>query len=238
MTPLSKIINIVNNNDRIVFVTGAGISTLSGIPDFNTMKGIKIKDKYFDARTVLSRNFVNLYKQKYLTWISKLKDGRFKPNKIHHLISKIIKTHPDKTFTIITQNIDTLHQQSKSFYDIDVPIYTIHGNIDEWKCPKCYTIYGAKQEDVCLNCHNNVIFEPNITLYSDPINESQYKKSFDALSRADAIIVLGTELAVRPISNMVLDHYENVHVFNKTKPPVLDEYPTVDMTICDFNNDF
>ena len=102
MTPLSKIINIINNNDRIVFVTGAVISTLSGIPDFNTMEGIKIKDKYFDAWTVLSRNFVNLYKQKYLNWISKLKDNRFKPNKIHHLIRKIIKSHPDKTFTIIT----------------------------------------------------------------------------------------------------------------------------------------
>ena len=62
MTTLSKIINIVNNNDRIVFVTGAGISTLSGIPDFNTMKGLKIKDRYFDARTVLSRTFVNSYK--------------------------------------------------------------------------------------------------------------------------------------------------------------------------------
>lgn len=49
MTPLSKIINIINNNDRIVFVTGAVISTLSGIPDFNTMEGIKIKDKYFDV---------------------------------------------------------------------------------------------------------------------------------------------------------------------------------------------
>lgn len=96
----------------------------------------------------------------------------------------------------------------------------------------------AKQENICLNCHNNVIFEPNITLYGDPINEFQYKKSFNALSRADAIIVLGTELAVQPISNMVLNHYENVYVFNKTKPTVLDEYPTIDMTICDFNNDF
>lgn len=131
-----------------------------------------------------------------------------------------------------------MHQQSKSFYNIDVPICTIHGNIDEWKCPKCYTIYMAKQEDICLNCHNNVIFEPNITLYGDPINEFQYKKSFNALSRVDAIIVLGTELAVQPISNMVLNHYENVYVFNKTKPTVLDEYPTIDMTICDFNNDF
>lgn len=110
MKPLSKMLNIINNNDWIVFVTGAGISTLSGIPDFNTMEGITIKDKYFNARTVLSRIFVNLYKQAYLNWISKLKDDQFKPNKIHHLISEIISNNPDKTFTIITQNIDTLHQ--------------------------------------------------------------------------------------------------------------------------------
>ena len=238
MKHLSKMLNIINNNDRIVFVTGAGISTLSGIPDFNTMEGITIKDKYFNARTVLSRIFVNLYKQAYLNWISKLKDDQFKPNKIHHLISEIISNNPDKTFTIITQNIDTLHQQSKSYYNIDVPIYTIHGNIDEWKCPRCYMIYGTKPDDICLNCNNKVIFEPNITLYGDPINEHQYKKSFDVLSKADAIIVLGTELAVQPISNMVLDHYENVYVFNKTKPKILDDYPIVDMTICDFNNDF
>lgn len=238
MKPLSKMLNIINNNDRIVFVTGAGISTLSSIPDFNTMEGITIKDKYFNARTVLSRIFVNLYKQAYLNWISKLKDDQFKPNKIHHLISEIISNNPDKTFTIITQNIDTLHQQSKSYYNIDVPIYTIHGNIDEWKCPRCYMIYGTKPDDICLNCNNKVIFEPNITLYGDPINEHQYKKSFDVLSKADAIIVLGTELAVQPISNMVLDHYENVYVFNKTKPKILDDYPIVDMTICDFNNDF
>lgn len=99
-------------------------------------------------------------------------------------------------------------------------------------------IYGTKPDDICLNCNNKVIFEPNITLYGDPINEHQYKKSFDVLSKADAIIVLGTELAVQPISNMVLDHYENVYVFNKTKPKILDDYPIVDMTICDFNNDF
>lgn len=236
----NKLVNILDNKDNlnIVFVTGAGVSVPSGIPDFNTLKGPVVNKIEYSAREALSRDFVIHHEFDYLKWINEFKSIEAKPSYIHNLLAEMVDKYSDKKFTLITQNIDNLHQNAFENYHVSdrCDVIDVHGNLDEIKCMDCSMLYEDIDQFSCLICDSKYS-EPNIILYGDKLNETKLKRSFEKLAFADIILVFGSSLVVQPIANMVLDHWPKVIVFDKEKPKILDEYLAVEFFKCDFKEE-
>ena len=132
MNKYKEIIKLIASSNKIIVLTGAGISTESGLPDFRSKDGFWTKNKpiQFDE-------FIDDEEKQRLSWRRNIELHKIlkeiNPNIGHTLVEKIINLN-NKENCLITQNIDGLHQRS------GVPEYKIieiHGNAIESKCLNC-----------------------------------------------------------------------------------------------------
>ncbi|NLN65219.1 MAG: NAD-dependent protein deacylase [Clostridiaceae bacterium] len=190
----------------IVVLTGAGASTESGIPDFRSSKGLYNRPKKFDypAEVLLSHSFfVNKTDIFYEYYFSHLIYEDAKPNDCHKALAEMEKLCNLKT--IITQNIDGLHQEAGSTRVIE-----LHGTIKRYNCTKCNAQYGLADIDrkavpKCSKCGG--IIKPDVVLYEEPLNEKELIKAAHLTSGADALLVIGTSLVVYPAAGL-LNYYK------------------------------
>lgn len=186
---------------NICILTGAGISTNTGIPDFRSKNGWYSKE----PEDILS--FSNLMKNpkevyRFLYKYYKLID--VEPSMSHKLISEL--ESKGKNVVVVTQNIDKLHQKSGS---TDVIEY--HGGLDRAYCVLCNKEYAIEsvlnenidKDDFRYKCECGGIIKPNITLFGEDILESSFAKK--EISKADLVIVIGTSLQVSPFCELPLD---------------------------------
>lgn len=177
---------------KTVIVTGAGVSTPSGIPDFKTL----------DASHILSRDYANKHKERYYDFVETYLKGDVKPNHVHKLLAE----YP---FPIITQNIDGLHSGE---------VYEVHGSIKQSQCYCCgYKIdgdYTTHQKTKCPECKVTGAFEPAIVLYGDDLDLVLFVEVDKLLDEAEQIIVMGTRLEVNPIAYYVRDHTDKIIYIN------------------------
>ncbi|MEG0529626.1 MAG: NAD-dependent protein deacylase, partial [Bacilli bacterium] len=137
-----------------------------------------------------------------------------KPNSCHEFLSML---ENEKSVTIITQNIDGLHQLAGSKNVIE-----LHGSIYRNYCEKCGRMYPV---DVILNSveipHCQVcggIIKPDVVLYDEPLLETNIAKALIKIQEADLLIVAGTSLRVYPAANMINYFFgDNIFVINKEK---------------------
>lgn len=198
----------IRKADRIVVLTGAGISTASGIPDFRS--NTENKKLVPPLETILSRSY--FYHDPVNFWESCEeifefdKIGVFKPNEGHIFVSDL-EHKLNKKVTVITQNIDGLHNQAGSSEVLD-----IHGNLNRVYCPHCGTPYSFAETILekiytCSTMKKNKVcggyLAPLFVLYGDAINHAN--KSKKRLFAADLLIVIGTSLQVSPANNFVSD---------------------------------
>ena len=103
-----KLGNLIEEASNIVFLTGAGISTNSGLPDFRSDNGFWKTNK-----PIMFRDFLNSYEARKLSWERNISLNRvlekIKPNIGHLFIKKVLD---EKEGYLITQNIDGLHHKS------------------------------------------------------------------------------------------------------------------------------
>ncbi|MEG1312761.1 MAG: Sir2 family NAD-dependent protein deacetylase, partial [Bacilli bacterium] len=137
-----------------------------------------------------------------------------KPNSCHEFLSMI---KSEKSVTIITQNIDGLHQLAGSKNVIE-----LHGSIYRNYCEKCGRMYPV---DVILNSvqipHCPVcggIIKPDVVLYDEPLLETSIARALIKIQEADLLLVAGTSLRVYPAANMINYFFgDNIFVINKEK---------------------
>ena len=126
---INKLKEAIKQAHKIVFFTGAGISTASGIPDFRSAKGIFTNT--LQAEEIVSHSyFMSCPKQFYEFYRNKMVFKDAKPNLGHEYIAKLEK---EKDVTVITQNIDGLHKIAGSTNVIE-----LHGTIFSNTCMKCH----------------------------------------------------------------------------------------------------
>ena len=185
---------LFETSKNIVFLTGAGISIDSGIPDFKTtdtnwtydIPRIELLSRpYFNQNP---KHFWKVYRE---VFINKL-DA--KPNEFHHFVSSL------ENVTVITQNVDGLHTKAGSTNVIEM-----HGNMENAICTRlsCHAIYPILEfcdEDLprCPKC--NEIMKPDISLFMEGING--YSNAQEAVVEADLFIVAGTSLQVGPANEL------------------------------------
>lgn len=215
---------IINNSKKIVFFGGAGVSTESGIPDFRSQDGLYNMKYDYPPEQILSNTFfrTNL-KEFYRFYKDKMIVKGVKPNYAHYFLKKL--EEEDKLLSIVTQNIDGLHQEAGS-----TNVLELHGSIKRNYCMKCKRFYD---ENYILNstdipkCICGGIIKPDVVLYEENLDENTMYKAIRDISEADCLIVAGTSLTVYPAAGMIqYFNGKNLILINKTKTSY-DKYATL-----------
>ncbi|MFH1843099.1 MAG: Sir2 family NAD-dependent protein deacetylase [bacterium] len=197
------LLDLLRVSERTVIFTGAGVSTLSGIPDFRGPQGLY---QQFDAERLFSlEGFLADPSYFYLNSRDFIYDLQSKqPNLIHTECARLEAA--GKVTALITQNIDMLHQRGGSRNVIE-----LHGSPSVHTCVKCGQMYdfdwacGLVQQDrvpSCESCHG--IVKPNITFYGEMLDQIALTKAMEAATGADLMLVLGSSLVVQPAAAIPL----------------------------------
>ena len=209
--------DMIEESHTIAFFTGAGISTLSGIPDFRSKNGL-YSNRYHGKKPekILHIKYFNKHPEEfYAFYREKLLIDNIDPNVIHLFISELQQL--GKEVTVVTQNIDGLHEKAGS-----LKIHNLHGTIHRNYCVDCkkeYDIDYIKQTDgipYCKECGG--IIRPAITFYGEFLGKETFKQARLDTKNADLLIVLGTSLVVYPASEIV-SHFRGKHlvIINKKR---------------------
>lgn len=196
---MDELQNIINESKNIVFFSGAGISTLSGLKDFRSKDGIYNQKYEYDPEEILSHHFfINNTKYFYNFYRNTLNPLDYKPNIIHKYFADLEKT---KNVTIITQNIDNFHRLAGS-----KNVLELHGNVMDNYCMKCNKYYNGEfvfQSKDIPKCSCGGIIKPDVVLYEETLDENVLALSIKKISDADTLIVAGTSLSVYPASGLI-----------------------------------
>ena len=200
---MDNLINDIFNKKNTVVITGAGISTLSGIPDFRSKNGLY--KKYKNLESILSKEYIYEEPEEFYNFYTKnMLMQNVKPNIIHETLAKL----EEKGYIscIITQNIDNLHKIAGS-----KNVLPLHGDSKRYYCTFCKKEYSVEEylENgfVCKECKGLV--RPDIILYGEQINPKNLHKAQEEVRNADVIIVLGTSLLVTTVANLLEDYIKN-----------------------------
>ena len=195
---------LISQSKDLVFFTGAGISTNSGIPDFRGPKGI-----WKTNQPIYFQDFVNSEEKRIESWERKFSNelniNKAKPNQGHQKIAEIMKKKD--LSHLITQNVDNLHQESGVD---DSQITELHGNATYAKCLECQQRYdltelkesflSTKLPPLCSKC-NGLIKTATIS-FGQPMPEEEMVIAQKKSVSCDLFICIGTSLAVFPAADL------------------------------------
>lgn len=177
--------------EKIVFVTGAGISQESGIPTFRGKDGLWRK---YDAMKLATIEAFCENPKLVWEWYEERRSNIMaaKPNAGHLAIAELEKL---KSVHVLTQNIDGLHQRAGS-----KQVYELHGSIITIKCTVCdfkdtMTTSFSQLPPIC-KCGN--ILRPDVVWFGEPLPQTVWQDAMKQASYCDVMIVVGTSLAVSP----------------------------------------
>jgi len=195
---------LINEADYIVALTGAGISTPSGIPDFRSHKtGLWEKN---DPMVVASLSSFLNQPMVFFNWLKPLvKEIYFaNPNPAHISLARLEKENKIKA--IVTQNIDNLHLKAGARKVIEV-----HGSVSELECLNCKikVLFDEKlinnfidkfEIPKCKQCQR--FLKPSITLFEEMLPIDAWDSAINHFQKADLVIVIGSSLKVYPANQL------------------------------------
>lgn len=191
---LFKLAEIIKNSKYLVFFTGAGVSTDSGLKSFRGKDGLYsnlYKGKY-RPEEILSSNFFYSHKNIFIEYIEEVLDiNGIKPNKGHLVLAELEKMGIVKA--VITQNIDDLHQMAGNKNVIE-----LHGSLKRWYCLSC-----AKKSTHNFSCDCGGIVRPEVTLYGENLDNFAVSSAIQHIENADTLVIAGTSLTVYPAAHYV-----------------------------------
>lgn len=203
----------IDQAQHVVFLTGAGVSTHSGIPDYRSKNGIYngIKES---PETILSDETLYQRPEFFYHFVM---DNMYFPeaqqNLIHQRIAQICNEKGD----LITQNIDGLDTQAGNKH-----VTQFHGNLYNIYCTKCHkSVSYAEYAKSYLHQECGGIIRPGIVLYGEAINPEVLHKSVEIMQKSDLIIICGTSFVVYPFAQLLAYRKEDAAIFsiNKTEIP-------------------
>ncbi len=188
-----------SHNGKTTVLTGAGISTPSGIPDFRSPNGIysKYEPELLFGIDNLLKNPSYFYKfaVKYLFTMEKAK-----PNAVHFMLAELERLH--LLNGVITQNIDMLHEKAGS-----KNVAEAHGSIKSGHCLSCgkkFTLFEMEERalispDNVARCDCGGIVKPDIVFFGETLPETVMEKSYRWLEDSTLVVAMGTSLAIYPV---------------------------------------
>lgn len=185
----------IKESNHAVVLTGAGMSTESGIPDFRSKQGWW---KKIDPTTVSSiEAFLNQYELFHEFYSMRMKDiENFTPHQGHYILSK----WEEKGYinSLVTQNVDGFHKQAGS-----KQVYELHGALRKVYCSDCghsSTNKAFIEMKPCQNCEGKL--RPDIVLFGEMLPLDQWEPAIESIQKADLVLVIGTSLQVYPVNEL------------------------------------
>lgn len=198
--PVAQCLDLLLQSKNTVVLTGAGISTNAGIPDFRGPQGLYTTrlydaEKIFDIDYFLkdpkpfyefARDFVSL-------------KATIKPTRTHYALAAL--EHKGRLKAVITQNIDGLHQKAGSRNVLDM-----HGNFLNSQCLKCRRTYDYQAVKSMVlqqgipHCACRGIIKPDIVFFGEDVK--YYHEAVELSQNADLFFVIGTSCVVNPAASL------------------------------------
>ena len=200
-SPIEHLRRLIDDAQRIVFFTGAGISTESGIPDFRS-PGTGLWTK---MQPIQFQDFVASEEVRQESWRRRFTGPRLmegaKPNIGHRAVARL--TELGKTEAVITQNVDNLHQDSGV---PDDKVIELHGNASYASCLACAMRYEMAELEEQFRAHERVapcsrcggIIKSATISFGQAMPEDQMARAQTAVEACDLCIVVGSSLVVYP----------------------------------------
>ncbi len=208
-----------------VAMTGAGVSTPSGIPDFRSPdSGLWTK---VDPFAVASLFAFRLHPQDFYDWIRPLARliVEAQPNPAHQALARLEAAGLIKA--VITQNIDGLHQRAGS-----QRVYEVHGHVREATCVRCYRVVPADsliekfvEDGQVPRCTCGGLLKPNVILFGEQLPLQVLTAARKDVNACDLMLVAGSSLEVEPAADLplaALGHDARLIIVNY-QPTYLDE---------------
>jgi NAD-dependent deacetylase len=196
MDALHRAASHLARSHRTVALTGAGVSTESGLPDFRSGDGLWVGvDPMEVASLTAFRRRPEVFYQFYRTRLAGLADAE--PNAAHRALVELERYG---LVAVITQNVDGLHQRAGSKTVIE-----LHGNLREAACPACgwrgpiALIVEALDHDTlpaCPACGSRP--KPNVILFEELLPADAYQEAERYVRSAEALLIVGSSLQVTP----------------------------------------
>lgn len=214
---IDKIVTTLGNSHNTVVVTGAGISTEAGIPDFRGQNGIYRQLGENHVMNILNASsfqrdperFWEFYRQYFIF-------PPVEPARVHCVLAQMEKKGRIKG--VVTQNIDGLHEKAGS-----KRVLPIHGTADRHICQKrgCGSVYD---NDYVNRCEETIptctacggILKPDVVLFGE--NIKNYAEARDMIRGAQVVVVIGSSLTVYPLAGFVKEcsaFYQDLIIINK-----------------------
>ena len=217
-------LNLIQRNKNITFLTGAGVSTLSGIKDFRSADGLYSEKGDMSPEDILDVSYFYSNPKEFFNYYKKAFDLRgYEPNIVHKHIADLEKQ--GKNISIITQNVDGLHTKAGS-----TDVIEFHGTIYKNKCLSCQKSYEADfvfNSESVPRCECGGIIKPEIVLYGEMPKET--KTAVNKIHRSDVLVAIGSSLLVSPANTLIYDALQDgipVVIINRESTP-FDRYATI-----------
>jgi NAD-dependent deacetylase len=197
----------IGESERVVVLTGAGISTDSGIPDFRGPQGLWTKNPEAEKMATL-QNYLADKDVRKRAWRNRIASfpRRAEPNVGHHSLVELERL--GKLHTLITQNVDGLHHDAGNSPD---RIVEIHGSVREVMCMECGDrmpmqavidrVEAGEEDPACLRCGG--ILKSATISFGQGLVAADLARSEDAANSCDLMLAIGTTLGVYPIAAVV-----------------------------------
>ena len=197
----------INAAERIVALTGAGISTDSGIPDFRGPQGVWTRNPQAEKQATL-QNYLAEPEVRKRSWQSRLDSPAWqaRPNAGHRAL--VVLQRRGKLDTLITQNVDGLHQLAGSSPD---RVVEIHGTMREVACLSCgerapmeralARVRAGEDDPPCRSCGG--ILKSATISFGQGLVAEDLERAARAARGCDLMLTVGTKLSVWPIAGVV-----------------------------------
>lgn len=229
MNQIEELQKLIDGAKNIVVLTGAGISTASGIPDIRSANGAAnnkdlIKKYKYDYETIVSHSFFMRHTDEFYRYYKEqMIFKNAEPNIAHKYLANLEKR---KNVMIITQNIDGLHTVAGSKNVVE-----FHGSTQRNTCMNCgehFSLDYVMSQDGVPHCDRcGGIIKPDVVLFEEGIDYQAISDSVNATEHADLLIVIGSSLVVYPAAGIPnYFHGNNIVIINKDPTP-LDAYAKI-----------
>ena len=190
-------------------LTGAGVSQESGVPTFRGADGLWKQFRAEDLATPEAFARDPMLVWEWYAWRREIIQ-RAQPNDAHRALVEIeerFASQPGGRFTLLTQNVDGLHERAGSRN-----VIRLHGSIWQLRCTRC----GAERDDyaVPLNpfppqCTCGGLMRPGVVWFGEPLPEAAWAQAAQASAAADLFMVIGTSALVHPAASLPLIAKQN-----------------------------
>jgi NAD-dependent deacetylase len=192
----ARLAELIRERQPCVVLTGAGVSTESGIPDFRSPTGIWAE---VDPMEYASLRAFRADPEKvwsfYALRIEMLTGAE--PNDAHRALAELERR--GFVGAVVTQNIDLLHERAGSRDVVEV-----HGSIRTASCPRCGAVHDLEPSLLplprCREC--DTILKPDVVFFGELLPEAAIDRAYDLARAATLMLVVGSTLEVYPVADL------------------------------------